>query len=143
MVGRSVASWGVANRTVTRDEALTQTVGEVMIAAPKTLASDALVADVRRAFEKPNIRTVLLAEGDRFAGLIERGGVPANAPDDAPAIDFRQPSPATATPETPMSEAIELFEARDEPRLVVLDADGVTLRGLLCGNVTATGFCLH
>jgi CBS domain-containing protein len=133
----------MASRTVTRDEALTRTVGEVMIAAPKTLPSDALVADVRRAFERSNVRTVLLAEGDRFAGLIERGGVPADAPDDAPAIDYRDPVPATATPQTPMSEAIKLFEARDEPRLVVLDADGVTLRGLLCGNVTSTGFCLH
>jgi hypothetical protein len=42
-----------------------------------------------------------------------------------------------------MSDAVDRFDARGEPRLVVLDEDGVTLRGLLCGNVTATGFCLH
>jgi CBS domain-containing protein len=143
MVVRSVASKGMASRTVAREEALRQTVGEVMIRAPKTMPGDALVADVRRAFEQPNVRTVLLADNGRFAGLIERGGVPTDASDDAPAIDYREPAPATATPETPMSEAIKLFEARDEPRLVVLDADGVTLRGLLCGNVTATGFCLR
>jgi CBS domain-containing protein len=143
MVGGPLAFGAMASRTVTREEALGQTVGEVMIRLPKTLPHDALVADVRRVFEKPNVRTVLLADNGRFAGLIERGGVPADVPGDAPAIDYRDPAPATATPETPMSEAIQLFEARDEPRLVVLDADGVTLRGLLCGNVTATGFCLH
>ncbi len=133
----------VANRTVTREEALTQTVGEVMIGAPKTLPADASVLDVRRAFDRPSVRTVLLADGERFTGLIERDGVPADAPDDAPAADYRDPAPPTATPDTPMSEAIPLLEGRAEPRLVVLDADGVTLRGLLCGNVTATGFCLR
>jgi len=133
----------MASRTVTREEALTQTVGEVMLGAPKTLPSDASVLDVRRAFERPSVRTVLLADGERFAGLIERDGVPADAPDDAPAVDYRDPAPLTATPDTPMSEAVTLIEGRVEPRLVVLDADGVTLRGLLCINATGTGFCLH
>jgi CBS domain-containing protein len=49
----------------------------------------------------------------------------------------------TATPGMPMSEAVKLLEARAEPRLVVLDEDGVTLRGLLCGNADATGFCVR
>jgi CBS domain-containing protein len=133
----------MANRTVTNEEALTQTVGEVMIGAPKTLPADASVLDVRHAFERPSVRSVLLADGERFTGLVERDGVPADAPDDAPAVDYRDPAPATATPDTPMSEAISLLEGRAEPRLVVLDADGVTLRGLLCANTTGTGFCLR
>jgi CBS domain-containing protein len=134
---------GMASRTVTREDALEQTVGEVMIHSPKTLPSDASVADVRRVFEKPNVRTVLLADGGRFAGLVERDGLPADAPGDAPATAYLEPAPATATPQMRMSDAIKLFEARGEPRLVVLDEDGVTLRGLLCGNTTATGFCLR
>jgi CBS domain-containing protein len=133
----------MANRTVTREDALTQTVGEVMIRGPKTLPSDAIVADVRRVFEKPNVRTVLLVDDGRFAGLIERDGLPDDALDDAAATAYLEPAPATATPQTPMSDAIKLFEGRGEPRLVVLDEDGVTLRGLLCGNTTATGFCLR
>ena len=132
-----------ASRTIARDEAMDQTVGEVMIRAPKTLPSDATVADVRRVFGKPNVPTVLLADEGRFAGLIERDHVPTDAPDGAPATDYLEPAPATATPQTPMRDAIKLFEARGEPRLVVLDADGITLRGLLCGNVTATGFCVR
>ena len=133
----------MASRTVTREEALEQTVGDVMIHTPKTLPADALVGDVRGLFERPSVRTVLLADDGRFAGLIERDGLPADAPDDAPANAYLEPAPPTATPETPMPEALKLFEARAEPRLVVLDADGVTLRGLLCGNTTATGFCLR
>ena len=133
----------MASRTVDREDALEQTVGDVMIRAPKTLPSEATVADVRRVFEKPNVRTVLLADDGRFAGLIERDHLPGDAPDSASASAYLDPAPATTTPQTSMREAIELFEVRGEPRLVVLDDDGITLRGLLCGNTTATGFCVR
>ncbi|HUA45289.1 MAG TPA: CBS domain-containing protein [Solirubrobacteraceae bacterium] len=129
------------SRTVTREEASGRTVGEVMIRGPKTLSSDVTIAEVRQAFGKPNVRTVLLADGDRFAGLIERDGLGSDARDDAPAIDYIERSPTIATPATAMIDAIKLLDARGEPRLVVLDEDGVTLRGLLCANATRTGFC--
>ena len=137
----SVPAQASASRTVSRADALTKTVGEVMIRAPKTLPSTATVADVRRAFERPTVRTVLLADGDRFAGAIERGGLPPDAPDPAPALAHAQSDPLTATPNMAMSEAITMLEAREEPRLIVLDDDGATLRGLLCVNASATGFC--
>jgi len=133
----------MASRTVTREEALGQTVGEVMIRAPKTLPGNATVADVRRVFDKPNVRTVLLADDGRFAGLIERDGPLSGAPDDAPAVDYIERSPTVATPATAMIDAIKLLDARGEPRLVVLDEDGITLRGLLCANASRTGFCMR
>jgi len=83
----------------------------------------------------------MLADDGRFAGLIERDGVPADAPDGARAVSYLEPAPTTATPETRMSEAVELLEGRSEPRLVVLDADGITLRGLVCVSADGTGFC--
>lgn len=119
------------------------TVGDVMIRKPKTLPASALVRDVRLAFERPKTRTVLLADDDRFAGAIERGGLPGDASDDAPATSYVEPNPLTTGPQTLMTDAIELLESRDEPRLIVLDEDGVTLRGLLCANRTATGFCIR
>ena len=131
------------SRSVELADALAMTVGEVMIRAPKTLPADALVGDVRQVFERPSVRTALLAEDDRFAGLIERDGLPAHAPDDAPACAYVQADVRTVTPATPMRDAVPLLNGRDEPRLVVLDEDGVTLRGLLCANTTATGFCVR
>lgn len=129
--------------TITLEEAADKTVGDVMIRKPRTLPADALVGDVRVAFEKPNTRTVLLAADRRFVGAIERGGLPDDAPGDAPARDYVEAEPLTAPPATPMIDAIRLLEGRQEPRLIVLDEDGSTLRGLLCGNRTATGFCIR
>jgi CBS domain-containing protein len=128
---------------VSLEDALHRTVGEVMLQKPKTLPSDALVGDVRRAFERPTVRTVLLADGERFVGAIERDGLPADAPEHEPARRYTEPEPTTVTPGMRMSAAIELLERRHEPRLIVLDEDGVTLRGLLCANGSAIGFCVR
>ena len=119
------------------------TVGEVMLARPKTLAATSSVAAVRVAFERPTVRTVLLADGERFVGAIERTGLPADAPDEALARDYVEADPLTATPGMPMSEAVGMLAGRDEPRLIVLDEDGVTLRGLVCANGSGTGFCIR
>ena len=49
----------------------------------------------------------------------------------------------TATPATPIPDAIKLLEGQSEPRLIVLDEDGVTLRGLLCFNRSSDEFCVR
>jgi CBS domain-containing protein len=116
-------------------------VGQVMIANPKTLPASARVGDVRGVFEKKTVRTVLLVEGDEFRGAIERDGLPLTAADDEPARRFADTEPLTTTPGTPMREVLPLLDGREEPRLIVLEPDGVTLRGLLCADSAGTGFC--
>lgn len=118
------------------------TVGEVMIAKPKTMPSGALVADVRRAFENPSVRTVLLADDGAFRGAIERELLPAGALGDERALRYADTDPVTTTASVPIPEAIELLDARAEPRLIVLDDDGSTLAGLLCFNRSSSGFCV-
>ena len=118
-------------------------VGEVMIANPKTLPPNAVVRDVRTVFEKKTVRTVLLAEDGLFRGAIERDGVPGTAADDEPALRYAEAEPLSTTPGTPMRDVLSFLESREEPRLVVLDEDGVTLRGLLCADSAGTGFCLR
>ena len=93
---------------------------------------------MRAAFARPTVRTVLLAGGVRFVGAIERSGLPDDAADDAPARDFVEAAPLTATPGTRMSDALALLEGRSEPRLIVLE-----LRGLVCANGSGTGFCIR
>jgi len=128
---------------ILRSEAARLTVAEVMSPAPKTLAADALVADVRRLFERPSVRTVLLADGVLFRGAIERDRLPDGAADDEPAAAYADLHPVSVRPELAMSEAIALMESRSEPRLIVLDEDGVTLRGLLCAKRDVSEFCIR
>lgn len=129
--------------TLTREQAVDMLVADVMIPNPKTLPASALVGDVRGVFEKKNVRTVLLAEDGVFRGAIERDGLPATATDDDPALRFADAEPLSTTPGTPMRDALALLDGRGEPRLVVLDEDGVTLRGLLCADTAGTGFCVR
>jgi CBS domain-containing protein len=128
---------------VTAEEVIEMTVGEVMMPGPKTHPADALVGDVRRAFEKPSVRTVLLADGGVFRGAIERDQLPEDAPADEPAAQYADTQPVTATPAMPISEAIKLLDDQPEPRLIVLDEDGATLRGLLCFNRSSSEFCVR
>ncbi|MBV8220506.1 MAG: CBS domain-containing protein [Solirubrobacterales bacterium] len=126
------------------DEAAVLTVGEVMISKPKTMAADARVADARRAFENPSVRTVLLASDDGiFRGALDRDQLPPNARDDEPAAVYADTEPVTATPDTPIPEAVKLLDDQTEPRLIVLDEDGATLRGLLCFNRGSSEFCVR
>ena len=129
------------SQTVALADALALSVGEVMIRRPKTLPVDAPLGDVRRLFERPGVRTAVLIDGAQFAGVIDRDRIPAEAADDAPARTYLECGVLTVTPATPMREAVALLQGQPEPRLVVLDEDGITLRGLLCGNASATGFC--
>jgi CBS domain-containing protein len=119
------------------------TVGEVMIAKPKTLSARALVRDVRRVFEQPSHRLVLLTDDGIFRGAIERERLPTDASENEPAARYAEPHPVTVTPSMPMTEAIAVLERQSEPRLIVLDEDGRRLRGLLCFNRTAQGFCVR
>jgi CBS domain-containing protein len=127
--------------TLSREQATAMLVGEVMISRPKTLPATALVGDVRGVFEKKNVRTVLLVDGQAFRGAIERDGLPSAASDEEPAVGYADPEPLSTTPDTPMHEVLSLLDGREEPRLVVLDEDGSTLRGLLCADSSGTGFC--
>jgi CBS domain-containing protein len=129
--------------TLSRDQAAGMLVGEVMIANPKTLAPSAVVGDVRKIFERKTVRTVLLAEDGVFRGAIERDSLPTGASDDEPALHFAETDPLSTTPRTPMSDVLALLDGREEPRLVVLDEDGVTLRGLLCADSSGAGFCVR
>ena len=68
------------------ERALPLTVGEIMIADPKTFPSDVTVADVRQAFEQNSQRLVLLVDGSTFRGAIDRAALDAQAPNGAPAV---------------------------------------------------------
>lgn len=118
------------------------TVAEVMVPVPKTLPSDASLRDVEGAFENPSVRVVVLADDGVFRGTIERADLPEGGATDEPASRYADSRPLTARPAMPMREAVELLEQCREPRLVVLDDDGETLRGMVCLSRSQNSFCV-
>ncbi|HSD03422.1 MAG TPA: CBS domain-containing protein [Gaiellales bacterium] len=115
---------------VTLDEAAVMTVAEVMISRPKTLPVTATVADARRMFENPSVRTALVAEDGRYTGELTRADI-AGADDAAPISTVAAPAAGTVAQTETVAAALERMDAAGTDRLAVVDPDG-TLRGLVC-----------
>jgi CBS domain-containing protein len=113
-----------------------------MLGRPKTVPPDATVADLRRLFENPSVRTALIVDGDAFVGTVERGDVPDAAADDDPALPLVRLDAERVSPELLVRDAMPQLERSGEGRLVVVDPDGVTLRGLLCLKGATDAFCV-
>jgi CBS domain-containing protein len=129
------------NFTGTREEAAHKRIGDVMVRRPKSLPVDATVGDVRRKLENPSLRNVVLLDGTTFAGLVDRGEVPADAPDGAPAREFAASDVPTTTPDARVPDVLAAMDADQLSRIVVLDTDGCTFAGLVCLDHTGEGFC--
>jgi CBS domain-containing protein len=119
----------------------TQRVADAMLRNPKTLPAAASVGDARRLFEKRSVLTVLLADGSTFRGAIERSDLPDTAPDTEPALDYARVPVTSIRPEALVGDALDLLAADNSRRLIVLDEDGMTLRGLLCLSTSGSAFC--
>jgi predicted transcriptional regulator len=129
--------------SIDRDDAAGRLVSDVMVRRPKTLPVDASVAQLREHFTNPRVQTALLADEGRFAGAIAPSELPDDAPATGPARDYARLDVPTLPPDATMAEALTLLDSRGDFRLVVLDADGTTLAGLLCLDRTRAGFCTY
>jgi CBS domain-containing protein len=126
---------------ITREAALGLSVGEVMLSRPKTLGTDATLAEVRRLFENPNVRTAVLVDGERFFGTVERDDLPEGAGDGDAAREYARFDAELVRPEIPLCDVLPQLERSREGRLVVVGDDGVTLAGLLCQRGFDDAFC--
>ena len=127
------------NDRVTRADAASLRVRDAMV-APKTTPADANVADLRALFANRHVVSALLVDGPAFAGVVHRDAL-GEAPDASPASALATSDVPTIAPDAPLTEALAGLDERGERRLVVLDADGRTLRGLLCLTSDRQGFC--
>lgn len=115
---------------VTLGAAAVLTVEEVMISRPKTLPLTASVADARRVFENPSVRTALLVDGRRYAGELTREDL-AGQDDAAPLAALASTAAGTVPQTATVAAALERMDAAGTDRLAVVEPDG-TLRGLVC-----------
>jgi len=112
-----------------------------MVTSPKTMPADGTVADLRAMFANPHVMSALLVDGPEFVGLVDRDSRRDETPDGQPACSLVRPDVATIDPDAPLAEALALLDEDAERRLVVLDRDGRTLRGLLCLTGDRNGLC--
>lgn len=136
-----MSSGDCSNERVPRGFAGDLCVRDVMVKSPKTVPADGSVGDLRRLFANPHVMTALLVDGQEFAGVIERDGVPLEASDEHRVRDLACRDVATIEPDAPLAAALSRLDERSVRRLVVLDPDGRTLRGLLCLTSDRDGFC--
>ncbi len=127
---------------ITREAAEQLTVAEAMLSRPKTLRADATVADLRRMFGQSTMRTVLLVDGDTFVGTVERPDLPDSAADGEPARAYARLDAERVTPSLLVRDVMPHLERTREGRLVVVDEDGSTLRGMLCMRSAHDAFCI-
>lgn len=130
-----------SNERVARHLAGDLRVRDVMVRSPKTLPADASVAELRRLFANPHVTTALLVDGSEFAGAVERDDLPNAGSNELPASTLARRQVPTIEPDAPAAAAIHTLDELGTRRLVVLDCDGRTLRGLLCLTTDRQGFC--
>lgn len=133
---------GHVKSTIARDEVHELRVRDVMVRRPKTMPVGSKVAELRAHFENPRVRTAVLADEGRFAGAIAPEELPDSAAGSEPARAYAKADVPTVRPDASMADALALMERRGDNRLIVLDADGETLVGLLCLDRTGTDFCV-
>lgn len=126
---------------VTRDDAAPQRVRDVMLARPKTLSGRATVADARAFFADPKVVSAVVADEDRFVGLLDRSDMPSLLAGSTPIRTFVRREVATITAGRPVTEAMDILDSRGLSRLVVIGDDGQTLVGLVCLDRRRAGFC--
>jgi CBS domain-containing protein len=136
-----MATEDCTNERVTRDAVPGARVRDAMVTSPKTMPADGTVADLRAMFANPHVMSALLVDGPEFVGLVDRDSLRDETPDGQPARSLARPDVATIEPDAPLAEALAALDEDAERRLVVLDRDGRTLRGLLCLTGDRTGFC--
>ncbi|MEA2323044.1 MAG: hypothetical protein QOD81_2894 [Solirubrobacteraceae bacterium] len=131
-----------ANGKMRRDEAAGLRVQDVMVRRPKTVPADATVAELREHFRNPRVRTALLADGSRFAGAVAAEELPDGADGCGPARAYARLDVPSVAPDADVAEALGVMDGLGDHRLIVLDADGSTLLGLLCLDKTGASFCV-
>jgi CBS domain-containing protein len=129
------------NERVTRDAAAGLRVRDAMVSAPKTMPADGSLADLRAMFANSHMVTAVLVDGSEFVGVVHRDELDGDASGAQPARGLARRDVATIEPDAPLTEALTDLDERASRRLVVLDPDGRTLRGLLCMTKDRNGFC--
>jgi CBS domain-containing protein len=98
----------------------------------KELAATDTVADARRLFAHGSVRVLPVLDGTAYVGALERDSLRDDQSPETPVAAIASGTLQTALAGTPSAQALAELDRTGATRLVVLDDDGVTYRGLVC-----------
>lgn len=93
---------------------------------PRVLQGDAPVGEAAELLTRPNVESVLVADGERLLGCVTKQGIVGAVAADRDlrelrARDLCEPAVATVGPDTPLEEAIHLMAEKGLERLAVTE----------------------
>lgn len=114
-----------------------------MLRHPKTLPSDASIAQASSALDNDHVHLVLLTEGSRLVGTVTRADLltaPTVLESAGPVLPWSTLEGRTVSPDLAASQVQGLLQAQGVRRLAVVADDG-SLLGLVCLKRRWSGFC--
>jgi CBS domain-containing protein len=102
-------------------------VREAMLTDPKALPATASVQEAGELLTRPEVRAVLVVDGERLVGvvtcegLVERVVAAGRDPRSTSVGDVAEPVAVTAQPDMPVEDAYRLMEEEDVERLPVTE----------------------
>ena len=102
-------------------------VREAMLTDPKALPAGAMVQEAGELLSRPEVRAVLVVDGDRLVGvvtadgLVERVVAAGRDPTSTTVGDVAEAVPVTALPDMPVEDAYRMMEDEDVERLPVTE----------------------
>jgi CBS domain-containing protein len=102
-------------------------VREAMLTDPRALSADATAQEAAELLTRPEVRAVLIVDGDRLVGvvtgdvLVEQVVAAGRDPRATPAGEVAVPVTLTASPDEQVEDAYRLMEEQDVERLPVTE----------------------
>lgn len=108
------------------------TVSAAITTRGKELSAADTVADARRLFVHRSVQVIPVLDEGAYVGAVGRDAISDDLSPETPLVAIASRNLPTALVGSPAPYAFELLERHGATRLVVLDDDGVTYRGLVC-----------
>lgn len=98
----------------------------------KELSATATVGDARALFDNGSVQVLPVLSGTRYLGAVSRDVLGGDVDPATPVAGLASPLVPTALASSPATDAFAELDRAGATRLVVIDDDGVTYRGLVC-----------
>lgn len=117
-------------------------IADVVTSRGKELVAGDSVAAARRLFENDSVQVIPVLDGERYLGAVDRAAVHSGISDRTPIGTLVQDILPTCRTRTPALDALDALDQSGANRLVVLDDNEGSYRGLVCLRSDRVRLCV-